>query len=109
MIKLESVKKLSAGLEIGAVTIAVAGLLFRATFYWTLQPEPGKAYGTGAVLDFVFALALFLVCTLCTVSGVVISFMGVAEDKRLAYRAALVGILSFVGYEFLHGHLPRLM
>lgn len=109
MIKLDTVKKLSRGLEIAAVGIAVSGLLFHATYYWRLGPEAGEPYGTGDIVDFLFALVLFLVCSLCTVSGVLISAMGQTEDKGQAFRAVLVGILSFLGYEFLHGQMPRLM
>lgn len=109
MIKIEKVKKISAVLEIAAVSIAVAGLIFRATAYPMLAPGPGETYGRGDVIDFVFALALFLVSTLCAVSGVTLSFLGSPSDKRLAYRVTLVGILSFVGYELLHAQIARLM
>lgn len=109
MISLERVKKISTGLQTAAIGIAALGLLYRATVYWTLALEPGAAYGVRDIVDFLFALALFLVCTLCTVSGVAISVMGDTADKGLAFRAVLVGILSFMTYEFLHDHLPRLM
>lgn len=109
MTKLERIKGLAATLEVAAVVIAVAGLVFRSTFYWTLGPGPGEAYGRGDVLEFLFALVLFLVCALCAAAGVAISFMGTIEDRRLAYRAVLIGILSFIGYEFLHDQMPRLL
>lgn len=109
MISLERVKTIAMGLQTAAIGIAALGLLYRATVYWTLPLAPGAAYGARDIVDFLFALGLFLVCTLCTVAGVAISIMGGTADKGLAFRAVLVGVLSFMTYEFLHDHLPRLM
>lgn len=109
MIKLERIKKISIGLQVTAVVVAVTGLMYRSTLYWSLSGETAKPYGIADIVDFAFALVLFLVASLCTVSGVAISLMADIADKGLAYRAVLVGMLSFFSYEFLHGQMPRLL
>ena len=102
MIKLEQIKRLSITLQIGVGLIGSVALAFRATLYWTLP-------GSGDVLDFALAMLLFAVCALCATSGVAISLLGGPGDKRHAYQAFFVGVLSFLAYDLLHPLLPRLM
>lgn len=109
MIELEKLRRVAAVLQVVTLGLVVVGLVFRATIYWTMQPQSGAAFGSGDILDFAIALALFLTSTLCAMSGVGISLLGTQADKGLAYRVMLVGILSFLAYEFLHGRVPRLM
>lgn len=109
MIRLERLKRLSITLQLGAVMIGVLALAYRATFYWTLPAASGNAAATGEVVDFALALLLFLVCALCATSGVAISVLGERSDKRHAYQAFFVGVLTFLAYDLLHPYLPRLM
>ena len=109
MIKLEQIKRLSITLQIGVGLIGVTALAFRATLYWTLPGAADGNPGSGDVLDFTLAMLLFAVCALCATSGVAISLLGGPGDKRHAYQAFFVGVLSFLAYDLLHPLLPRLM
>lgn len=109
MISVERLKSISQVLQTAAIVVAITGLIYRATVYWTLPLPPGATYGTRDIIDFLFALALFLICTLCTVSGVAISAVGNNIDKGMAFRAVLVGVITFLAFEFIHDRLPRLM
>lgn len=109
MSNLELLKRWSVRFQIAAVALAVAGVLFRATLYPLFESQPDAVFGTADVVDFVFALALFLTCTLCAVTGVGISLLGKESDKGLAFRAMLAGVLSFLGYEYIHGLVSGLV
>jgi hypothetical protein len=109
MDRLTRLKKLAASLEIAVLVLAVAALVFRATLYWQLPAADGEPYGTGDVLDLALALVLFVVCSLCAVTGVAISILGDRADKRFAYQAFFIGVLSFVAYDWLYPHVPRLL
>ena len=109
MDKIQRLKKVAASLEIGALVIVVWALLFRATLYWKLPPASGEPYGTGDVLDFAFAILLFGVCCLCAMAGVAISLLGDQGDKRFAYQAFFIGVVSFFAYDLLHPYVPRLL
>lgn len=106
---LERLKGATARLETAALLLTLLALLFRATLYWQLPAGSEGGYGSGDLLDLGLALILFLVCCACAACGVAISLLGEREDKRLAYRAALVGMLSFIAYDFAHPYVPRLM
>ena len=109
MIKLETLKRLSIRLQVVTVLIGVVALAFRSTLYWTLPAASGDAPALADLLDFSLAMLLFVVCALCATSGVGISLLGGAGDKRHAYQAFFVGVLSFLAYDLLHPLLPRLM
>jgi hypothetical protein len=109
MSRVRTLKKIAGFLEIGVMLLAVAGLLFRATLYWKLPVDSGQAYGTGDVLDLGIALLLFVTCGLCASAGVAISILGEKADKRFAYQAFFIGVLSFVAYDWLHPYVPRLV
>ena len=109
MLKLEQIKRLSITLQIGVGLIGVTALAFRATLYWSLPAASGDTPGSGDLLDFALAMLLFVVCALCATAGVAISLLGGPGDKRHAYQAFFVGVLSFLAYDLLHPLLPRLM
>lgn len=92
-----------------AMAMALGALLFRATLYWVIPVTDGEPYGLADVIDFGLGLVLFLVCTVCAATGVLLSFRQDPEEHRLAFRPVLVGILSFLAYYFLHPHVPRLV
>jgi len=102
-------KKLSFYLEISALVLALGALLFRATLYWVIPVAEGEPYGLGNLIDFALAMALFVLGVTCAAAGVWLSFRKDPDDHRLAFRPVLVGIVSFVGYYFLHPHVPKLL
>lgn len=102
-------RRWSPRLEISAMAFAAWSLVYRSTLYWILPGAGGDKPGTADVLDLAFALLLFLICCLCSVSGVALSMLGDQQDKRRAYRPFLVGVLSFLAYDILHPHMPRLL
>jgi hypothetical protein len=104
----ERLRRAAHALEVGAVALAIIALLFRATWYWHLPPVEGQGYGTGDVVDFAFALGLFLVCGTCAASGVALALQG-TRDPAAAWRPAVVGMTAFAVYQFLHPHVPRLL
>jgi hypothetical protein len=109
MTRLEKLKRLSLWLQASAIATGVLALIYRATLYWALpRANTGKA-GIGDLLDFALAMLLFLVCALCASSGVAISVIGERSDKRHAYQAFFVGVLSFLAYDLVYPYLPRLM
>ena len=109
MITYASIQRAARVLEIAAVSLAIIALLYRATVYWQLPPPPGEPYGPGDIIDFAFAMLLFLVCGLCAAAGVASSMSGDGSEQHLAFRPAVIGITSFVGYYLLHPHIPRLL
>jgi hypothetical protein len=60
-------------------------------------------------VDLGLALLLFIVCSLCAICGVAISLLGDKSDKRYAYQAFFIGVVSFVAYDWLYTHVPRLV
>lgn len=109
MDRVTRLKQTAASLEVAVLLLAVGALLFRATVYWRLPPVGGAAYGTGDVIDLGLAMLVFVVGGLCAVTGVAISFLGDKADKRYAYQAFFVGVVSFIAYDWLHPHVPRLL
>lgn len=89
--------------------MAIAALLYRATVYWTIPVANGDPYGVGDIIDFGFAMVLFLVCAACAATGVLLSFRHDSDDHKLAFRPVLVGILSFGTYFLLHPRVPQLL
>lgn len=102
-------KALARPLEIAAPVLAILALLYRATLYWTLPGGASGEPGTAQLLDLGLALLLFLVGLLCAGAGVAISLFGGQADKGRAYRAFFLGAGSFMLYEFIYPHVPRLM
>jgi hypothetical protein len=109
MNRVERLKRLAASLEIGVLGLAVLALLFRATVYWQLPAGSGEPYGTGDVIDLGLALLLFLACGFCAICGVAISMLGDKADKRFAFQAFFIGVVSFLAYDLLHPYVPRLV
>jgi hypothetical protein len=103
------IKRTAAHLEVGAVGLALLALAYRATLYWQIAVTEGQAPSTRDLLDFALAMLLFLVCGLCATAGVAINFMGERSDRPLAYRAFFVGVVTFLLYDILHPHVPRLL
>lgn len=106
---LERIKQAVPILEISTLVFAAWSLLYRSTLYWTLPIDQGSRHGLGDTLDLLFALLLFIICFLCAASGVALSLMGGPGEKRLAYRPFLVGVLSFLVYDIVHPHMPKLL
>lgn len=109
MTRVDTLKRLASPLQIAAVTLALLGLGYRATLYWTLPTGDEGAPGLGPVVDFSLAMLLFLVCAGCATVGVGIALWGEPRDKPVAYRAFFVGVLSFLGYDLLYPYVPRLV
>jgi len=109
MPSLPRLKAIAARLEIAVLAIALLALAFRATLYWTLPGGGNGGSGPGALLDFGLALLLFLLCALCASAGVAISVLGERSDKRHAYQAFFIGVLSFLAYDLLYPHVPQLL
>jgi len=106
---LPKLKRAAAILEVAAIVIALLGLTYRATLFWLLPAGRGDAPGLAPLLDFGLAMLLFVVCVLCAGIGVAISLQGSQGDKRYAYQAFFIGVLSFLLYDLLHPYVPRLM
>jgi hypothetical protein len=106
---LPKLKRAAAILEVAAIVIALLGLTYRATLFWLLPAASAEAPGLAALLDFGLAMLLFVVCMLCAGVGVAISLQGSQDDKRYAYRAFFIGVLSFFCYDLLHPYVPRLL
>ena len=101
--------KITTTLGHATLTLGAAALLYRATYYWQLPPPAGARYGLGDILDFGLGLGLFLICSLCATSGVMLKLSLAHEEQQPAYRAVLIGISVFVVYYLAHPHVPRLM
>lgn len=103
------IKRAAAYLEVGSVSLALLALAYRASLYWQIAVTEGQAPSTRDLLDFALALLLFVVCGLCATAGVAINLMGERSDRPRAYRAFFVGVVTFLLYDILHPHVPRLL
>jgi hypothetical protein len=105
----QMLKQAARYLEAGSVALALAALAYRATLYWQLPSGGTQAPGVRDLVDFGLALLLFFICALCATAGVAINMMGERSDRPRAYRAFFIGVVSFLLYDILHPHVPRLM
>lgn len=96
-------------LEITSILISLFALAYRATLYWLLPASSDGTPGLAPLLDFSLAMLLFAVCLLCAGAGVGIHMQGEISDRRYAYRAFFIGVLSFLIYDLLYPHIPRLL
>lgn len=102
-------KRATALLEITAISITLLALTYRATLYWWLPSSSNGELGLAPLLDFGLAMLLFVVCLLCAGAGVAISLQASTGEKRFAYRAFFIGVLSFVLYDLAYPYIPRLL
>lgn len=95
--------------QVLAVSLAILGVVYRATYYWKIPVAPGEPYGVGDVIDFFFAVLVLMAAGTCLALGFVLLVFPRLQGRRQAVRAILVGVGSVVGYYVLHGIVPRLL
>lgn len=91
---------MSSVLQVLAILLAVV---------WEIPVTPGEPYGVGDVLDLFFAFLVLVVSGLCAVLRLVLLAFPGPDGRGLTYRAILVRVGSFAGYQLLHSAVPRLM
>lgn len=96
-------------LRVLAPALAVLGLAYRATLYWSLPAGSDGSPGLGPMLDFGLALVVFAVSLLCAGVGVLINLRGTLADRGRAYLTFFVGVGSFLVYELVTPYVPALM
>lgn len=104
-----TILRVSRALERATLGLALAALVFRASWYWQLPAPPGAAYGRGDVIDFTLGLLLFFLAALTATSGLMLALHGPRAEAGAAWRPPVVGMTTFTVYYFLHPLVPRLL
>ena len=91
------------------VLLVLAGLVFRATFYWTLPVNPGDAYGVADVLELVIYFTILVMAGSNIILGLLLLMIPTWRDVRLAIISLIVSVLIPPLYFMLHSLVPRLM
>ncbi|MEQ8234133.1 MAG: hypothetical protein RLW61_09240 [Gammaproteobacteria bacterium] len=97
-------------LERAVVALALLAIAFRVVVYGRLPRPAGAAWGTGDVIDYALALALFLLALACAGSAVLLSARAGSDAtaRARAWRPAVIGMTAFVAYYLVHPYLPVL-
>lgn len=94
---------------VASVMLAISGLIYRSTVYWTFPVVEGEPYGFGDVLDFGFFFILALCVFFTFVAALIQLGFGPSDSKPHSLKAVAVGIMSFVIYYNVHSIMPRLL
>ena len=91
------------------VLLVISGLVFRATFYWTLPVNPGEAYGIADVLELVFYFTILAMAGLNIILGLLMLMIPNWRDIRLAVISLIISLIMPPLFFMLHTLMPRLM
>jgi len=91
------------------VLLVLFGLIFRATFYWTLPVSPGEPYGIADVLELIIYFTILGMAGLNILLGLLMLMVTAWRDIRLAVIALIVSLIMPPLYFMLHSLVPRLM
>ena len=89
--------------------LVLFGLIFRATFYWTLPINPGDAYGIADVLELVIYFAILAMAALTMLFAVLMLIVPAWRDIRIAIISLIVSLIMPPLYFMLHSFVPKLM
>jgi len=89
--------------------LAITGLLFRATLYWTYPAAEADKFGTGDLIDFIFVSVLFLVVALTFGLSIVLNMKQEHPNVPENIKSISISVFSFLGYYFIHPYVPNVL
>jgi len=89
--------------------LVFAGLIFRATLYWTLPINPEDAYGVADVLELVIFFTILAMSGVNIIIGLLMLMVPSWRDVRLAIIALIVSLIMPPVFFMLHSIVPKLV
>ncbi len=91
------------------VALSCAGLLFRATIYWTIPIAEGDPYGFADILEVFIYFGVVMLSGLTILCSLVLCFVPPCKDVKLGIKIFIAGLGSLAAYLGLHQYVPKLM
>lgn len=103
------IRRISTSLEVLAIFLAVLGLVFRSTLYWSIPVSGNEAYGLADVLELLIAVILLGICLIGVLMSLALSSKPRLQPRIQSIQLLVICLVSFGSYWFIHPLMPRLL
>lgn len=103
------IQRLAMATAIIAVSLAVFGLIFRATFYWMIPVSPGQPTGLADLIELLIFYGVLAAAFVAMLLAVLLLMVPAWRNLRLAISVLVTSLVTPPMFYVLHGLVSRLI